>query len=1052
MIIHMGRDFSFLQLHLKNMTNNNVMIGSNTNDCDNFQAVKTRKREIKAKSNLPTTLTLNGKQFTNVCPNWINLEHDHMSWKCCNNMTHPFMGKDVMLRVCRDYLMGKCRYQTCRFQHPSELKPVQSSNSEQVHDKPRFVVRTNNIKNMMCFDKLVETMKTNGFAGRSVTFVPENNTNYKRRECRGDNCWHAHTAEEQATSDVCSSFSKTEWNKVNLIAIDEALRSLMREYKDLVVKFTSKVMFQRINSPESLPFESLLNLWQTVASYFRALNKGKPRDEDFGFTPGSGFGRTAIKGNAPEFELNIEGISEDWVWRLHQSTTLCRKYANMVRKIYDDLPLVESESDICTGGKNCNKGMHDPSHLISIKNMMTGEKDDDINIARAALAEKIAYLEDEIKTTPEVVWEKINTFGFKGMGNTKVKREPRKEKIADKCDLEYQLWLLQPKVFPTDLGLIPLYEQQALATPTEDLTEFFKQMPVDKKVVEFLESSGVSLDEFRNNIKPSKKMFMKRIRSSSFQQKVKTAIWAKYSATLSDEEKTKVYPIFSDWFDFSGKRMSFGRFYKLYQMAALEFVEYNKQFDDISDASVEKARKWSEDDGVQKYTISQPISEKITYLDAFGFMMKWPIEQDKRLTFGNKLKMKYFPTEWKSHVETVAKGDKTKTFLQIVRSNKFFDGWCDLLSNNYHAVINNPAISFRYLYKNYQTINVPFKVYLDNKIDVDNWYRVAYPHGLSLDTYLSDAEAYELFYVSGQYQYRTFTAWKNDVAEGWEFMRYRSPGNIKDVTYFSWEFPRGTIIKEYFVGETSRFAGVVDLSHEGLSRRTLVYKKDDDRDELFNKLVHAIKEYSVEDITELSNQATAVGITGWAIDEAEKMIKKQSMKAKKSSKKVNKKKNVSNSDSDSDSDSDDEIVVGGPALRNFGSSFVDPFASMSFGNQMDSLERSRVEMKTDMLNGSYLNTFGPFKVSNNTDKTNVKGIAKKLSKTFGATVRADFDGKDGFIIVHKEMDPVEIRNALQVMHDIYGVDEIKATGTLYKLDIKKKVSAAAVTKTKSLFA
>ncbi len=181
-------------------------------------------------------------------------------------------------------------------------------------------------------------------------------------ECRyKDSCRQAHCKSEIIEMDHIKAWRNRDKSSVNLLDIKKNIIQTIATSKDSVidVKFRSGII-----NIESMQFDELLHFWFDITCFHRRLAKELPSREHWNSrntpNPTGGF---FFKNDVPKFYLD----NEEDVWSLQRTLRMCYKHS----QLSPDKSI--SIKDICCGDINCKEGVHCPSEVVCVDNLLTGK-------------------------------------------------------------------------------------------------------------------------------------------------------------------------------------------------------------------------------------------------------------------------------------------------------------------------------------------------------------------------------------------------------------------------------------------------------------------------------------------------------------------------------------------------------------------------------------------------------------------------------------------------------------------------------------------------------
>jgi len=210
-------------------------------------------------------------------------------------------------------------------------------------------------------------------------------------ECRyGSTCRQAHTKSEIVEMDHIKAWRNRDKSTVDLFAIKKNIIQIIVTSKDSVneTKFRSKII-----NIESMRFDELLNFWFDITCFHRRLAKELPsKDHWTNRNKPNPVGGFFFKHEVPKFYLD----NEEDVWSLQRTLRICEKHINLS----PDKAI--SLKDICCGDINCKEGVHTPSELVCIDNLLIGKCDclseDEIEEEKSKLMEEGEEIQEQIKS------------------------------------------------------------------------------------------------------------------------------------------------------------------------------------------------------------------------------------------------------------------------------------------------------------------------------------------------------------------------------------------------------------------------------------------------------------------------------------------------------------------------------------------------------------------------------------------------------------------------------------------------------------------------------
>ncbi len=210
-------------------------------------------------------------------------------------------------------------------------------------------------------------------------------------ECRyGSTCRQAHSKSEIVEMDHIKSWRNRDKSNVDLFAIKKNIIQVLVTSKDAVndTKYRSG-----ITNAESMSFDELLNFWFEITCFHRRLSKDLHSKEHYtNRNKPNPIGGYFFKHEVPKFYLE----NEEDVWSLQRTLRMCEKNASLS----PDKPV--SLKEICCGDINCKEGVHSPSELVCIDNLLTGKcdclSDDEIEEKKSKLMEEGDELQEQIQS------------------------------------------------------------------------------------------------------------------------------------------------------------------------------------------------------------------------------------------------------------------------------------------------------------------------------------------------------------------------------------------------------------------------------------------------------------------------------------------------------------------------------------------------------------------------------------------------------------------------------------------------------------------------------
>jgi hypothetical protein len=281
-------------------------------------------------------------------------------------------------------------------------------------------------------------------------------------ECRyKDTCRQAHSKSEIVEMDHIKSWRNRDKSSVDLFAIKKNIIQTIMTSKDSVIE--TKFRPDIINI-ESMRFDELLNFWFDITCFHRRLSKELPSKEHWtNRNKPNPIGGFFFKNDVPKFFLD----NEEDVWSLQRTLRMCKKHSSLS---HDKCISIK---DICCGDINCKEGVHNPTDLVCIDNLLTGKCD-------CLSEEEIEQQQSSLMEESEFIQEQIN--------NPKTNKKVKESLIIQYNQIVTKYNMLNRKKHLTEQGLVPLMirvdrEKSSPITVLDvDTVEIKKVVRIVKKV------------------------------------------------------------------------------------------------------------------------------------------------------------------------------------------------------------------------------------------------------------------------------------------------------------------------------------------------------------------------------------------------------------------------------------------------------------------------------------------------------------------------------------------------------------------------------------------
>ena len=783
---------------------------------------KTLKDHINEGTPINLTLNVEGKpKKFSVCPYWASGNREHMcpSSRCTIKLNHPFIrknGKPLELRTCLSLTRnGFCDKDDCAYQHPPEL----------INKYSRF---TN-----LCQAHHAKKLQDSG--------IRFNTTCYG---CSRDvgKCFHCHDQPQQQTEKM-EEFLSTDWSQVDIRILDNEFSRLFQANESLIREWVSAHDFTVINIHD-LNFEEKLNYWARISSWIGKIEKGRPVEKSLGYNSES-FKKWNL--NLDEFGYDIE-----WLWTLYARINICKTHRIMLQKIKSNTPLVVA--DICVGGIFCKNGVHNPEDRISITNLMSGDVYD-MDLIREERERQKSVI-DDLKTRiaagefPEeqvirVTDKKSKNIisKFKGLKKSKAvitqKTYPLAEKYEELSRLEIEYWVSTPGICPTRFGYkSPMCYQREIELSR--VTEI-KMEPLNGVVI----NTGPAIWETTPTTPQEQETLIKvqKVRSFILKQFKKT--W--FRERIIDIYDTDVIPRnkIEFWYD-NFHHLSFSKFNEMFEARDEEYKRHLDRVYEAIDGNTDLTR-----------------ADEFDYLDVYGWILRTPIHEDKRVISNSPLHQKLLPLFVNDYIDSI-KSEFT-TFKKYCKKQEWYKLFVDIVNTYPKQCLANPIKLSRYVISKEYTYGLGFREFcVEPKLSA-LWSRHTAKFGVSFEEFKRHPDEYNTFYSTTAHINETFEEFMRSSNEGWLRPRINKSGSNRQLNY--WQVPITTKFKKVYNPTLDKT--LITCSNNG----QLCFINDDENNEVYEDLIQSFKSKD-DDLESNYRECVGLGITGLGMTQVNDYLRK----------------------------------------------------------------------------------------------------------------------------------------------------------------------------------